>query len=358
MTLKPYFKALAMPSEHISILSSSTAHEWNEWVAKEKEKDPEFGPSLAGEDLTDFNFVFRNFPGAFFMETNLSGVDLSSADFSDATLLRANFSNCRGIFTSFKRANISQADFSNSDFKTAEFTGANLFATNLSNANLVSANFSSAYLRFAKLFKADIAGTDLSGADLRDCKGFVLDENFIKETKFSPNSKDPWSQLRRKYTGVMVFFNLIFLSIFVGSNAIEAFFWKGVNILQSEYNEYSTDNPEKHSTWKIPTVCLSENCAEPRPIWQIIIGAHKGITECLLIILLIAYNLARALFTWWVGLLRDAEERSNYSPSKKQYIWWYRVHLILYPLGMATSILVLSVYGADLFFDSTVILPQ
>lgn len=56
-------------------------------------------------------------------------------------------------------------------------------------------------------------------------------------------------------------------------------------------------------------------------------------TPLLLTLGLILYNACRLVLTWRVGLLRDEEERSGYSPAFRDYVWLHRAHrFVLVPL--------------------------
>ena len=62
------------------------------------------------------------------------------------------------------------------------------------------------------------------------------------------------------------------------------------------------------------------------PAWQLILELDKRPWVALLAIAIIVYNMLRALLTRSVGLLRDQEERSGYTPAWFDYNWLYRVH--------------------------------
>lgn len=303
--------------EHEYILLSGV-DKWHEFIEKEENKNRlKFRADLQGADLG--------------LE-NLQGANLQVADLQDAIIVGTNLQ------------------------------GADLHVANLQDANLRGADLQGANLRGADLQRADLQGANLQdanlqGASLRDCKNYLLDNNFIKDTLFSPNASDPWSVLRRKYTGVMLFFNFLFLICFLGSNALQATAWKALNIFQKHYAE-NIAKLENISEIKTPLgACMSEKCDNPRPIWQIMLGLQKGWLKAALAVLLIVYNISRAWFTWWVGLLREAEERSNHSPSLKQYIWWYRGHLFFMLPMVIFATTSLLIHGYDLLVKTTVILP-
>jgi len=222
-------------------------------------------------------------------------------------------------------------------------------------SDVSSANFSCANLREADLTDSDLTGALLTGAnlenaDLRGAKGVRLDDNYVRGAKFSSNATDPWSILRRSYTGHRFGFHMLVLALFMAPYLARAIFWAGVNEAQVgmiqmvarlksaalDLEASALDNgrvlSELVSRMGEVQPCLREVCRE-WPIWQILLGADKGWAFFALAAALVLYNLLRGILTWRVGPLRDEEERSGYSPTWRAYshlVWLHRgVSLLL-----------------------------
>ena len=80
------------------------------------------------------------------------------------------------------------------------------------------------------------------------------------------------------------------------------------------------------------TPCLSPNCRSYRVI-ELLVGADGRWWTVALAIALLLYNLARALLTYRIALLRDAEERSGYTPALRSYRQLMTIHrFVMRPL--------------------------
>ena len=90
-----------------------------------------------------------------------------------------------------------------------------LSGANLEGASLAYANLRGALLQGAKLKDARLLHADLREADLRGVHGAIFDESKTIYAISGLAAKDPWSILRRKYTGVMLLFHLLLLVTFL-----------------------------------------------------------------------------------------------------------------------------------------------
>ena len=305
----------------------------------------------------------------------------------------------RGPFSRDIREAMRQGDF----FKEANLEGAELFGiklegVNLRKANLKGVSFREAQLKGADLFGANLAGIDLAGADLSDAdlrvkspEFFCLNDTKILHARFAPGSSDPWSVVRRTYSGPALLFHLLFLLAFLLPYGIRAGYWKGINAAQgsalvaqdnadrlrkqslARLDELSND-PEAweqlEAEWKARGLDVEESreilraalqrhrervlmgeavqtlmpleamglclrplkeCGSPEPIWRPLLGLHQKEAPWLLRFLaltLIAYNVFRGALTFHVSRLREAEIRSGYySPRLRDYIWVYWLHI-------------------------------
>lgn len=66
-----------------------------------------------------------------------------------------------------------------------------------------------------------------------------------------------------------------------------------------------------------------------RPVWQILIGMHEGPLAVTLSLVLIAYNIARLVLTWFVAPLRDEEVRTWHAPKRSAYAWMIPLHHVV-----------------------------
>jgi hypothetical protein len=334
---------------------------WNRW----REENPQEKIELSDVDLRPEAIVGQpilgsgranlrniNLEGAVLRETRLDGADLYGARLGGACLLGAHLE------------------------------GAVLQAAHLEEAILSGANLEGASLAYANLQGALLCGTQLKGAslhhanfreaDLRGVQNAVFDESNVIQARFGLAAKDPWSILRRKYTGVMFVFHFMFLLVFIIPYIGRASFWKAINRGQMLYSSLSSELVEdlrridhdrelardqwrervrleladlgldddkmqrirelvdegvaaevgglqgslsKRISDRLDAVgpCLQENCIDT-PVWRILLQLDKSPRAAFLALSLLLYNVLRGLLTWQLGLMRDEEERSGLTP--------------------------------------------
>lgn len=251
-------------SNHLAILKEGV-DTWNKW----REENPTVRPDLAGADL--------------------SGIDLSGVFFREAILSNASFEG-----STLKKANFVGAKLQHSNFVLSDVSHSNFSFASLKGANFTQANLSKARLRLA----------DMSDACLLQAHGYVFDINRVSGLRLSYNAKDPWSTLRRTYTGSRMAFNLVFLSLFALPHVGRLAFWTAVN-------EYQTQG-EAVAIHK-SSLCMAANCIEV-PVWKLLLGIDKGYFYAGVFLLLSIYNLLRASLTYKVSLLKDEEDQSGCTP--------------------------------------------
>lgn len=254
-----------------------------------------------------------------------------------------------------------------------DFEGACLQDADLRHCDIRDSNFNACDLRGADLRGLDLSGcdfrgADLSNADLRETRGLVLDDCKILGAQFSPNhfwigrriaglvsilgrlsrkspglqalstrgearvpSQDPWSTLRRSYTGPMMLVHLSLLLAYISPMVAKSLFWSEVNQAQ---NLISIGRRSLETGALSP--CLAPECTDPMPIGLVLLGVQNGWYSALFGLLLLLYNLNRAFLTYRVSLLRDEEERCSMSPAKDAYLrlfWFHRMNsAILIPI--------------------------
>ena len=68
-----------------------------------------------------------------------------------------------------------------------------------------------------------------------------------------------------------------------------------------------------------------------RRVVELLLGLDQGILSALLIAVLLLYNVLRCVLTYFVGPLREEEERTDFTPSWKGfngYAWLWRTHRV------------------------------
>ena len=177
-------------------------------------------------------------------------------------------------------------------------------------------------------------------ADIRGLIGFTPNGESVQGARFHPNASDPYSILRRKYTGPMLFFHIILIAIFFIPYIMKAGAWTLVEKTQTAMIEQGLD-----SGLGAGTLADSEHFAQ-HGVWWVVLGFREGAQGWAMgaiAILFIFYNIVRVYVTHRMSLLRDAEERSGYLPEMKEY-WtcfnWHRYFLVwVYLLAMGSFLI-------------------
>jgi hypothetical protein len=74
-------------------------------------------------------------------------------------------------------------------------------------------------------------------------------------------------------------------------------------------------------------------------VWELLLGLDQGLGFFAIAAILVIYNIGRIILTYFVGGLREQEERSGDSPARAEYHRLYRVHQIV-------SVLILLAVGS------------
>ncbi len=248
-------------------------------------------------------------------------VEFTGAKFGDGivTFERAEFSGTRLIFRSTQFAN-GRIDFTGAyfckdfffNFNNAKSPTRELFIRdiNIEDARSSRMNFG--------MFK--LADESLDGIDLRSAYNFRLNGNSIVGTRFSPNSNDPYSILRRKYTGakftLVLLFTVVTFLPFVSKAITFSILGDGQELvissglLNRDEVEQIRSATKATNTLSIVSGWTSEN-------------REAAVTISVLIFL---YNLLRGWVTLSMVALREAEERSQHAPTVSDYWRYYLIH--------------------------------
>jgi hypothetical protein len=349
----------------------------------------EAGPrvSLVGAGLAHADPRERNLTNVDLAAHTLQGAALQSAWWPDAQLDETDLSRADLSGANLHRASLVQAKLVGTTLRDADLSRARLDGADLTNADLSHANLEGASLRGCDLSNAILTGTNLDEADIRLARGIRFDQTEIRGTRFtvqigwvgrlaagtwlrvsqqgrsdverapdavgpypSKETDDPWSALRRNYTGPAFARTLLALALFLLPNVLRAaglvFFSEAesqlVNAAATATRTLTTAvAAEAASTggtlsetvfWVVDALEQIEQ--SPRyDVWQVLLGVHKGdwqsIVLAILFGVLLFYNLAlRYPLTVAVSGLREAEERSGITPARSEYDHLYQLHRV------------------------------
>ncbi|MCG8406766.1 MAG: pentapeptide repeat-containing protein [Phycisphaerales bacterium] len=375
--------------------------EWNEW---RKEYPKARIPSLErGSFNSPCHLEGANLSHANLRETNLDGANLRYADLREANL---------------SEANLNGADLSETNLRGANLRRANLSGANLSGADPIFATLSEELvgpteLRKAKLIALGSWGRALDIFWTLYSVPYLLNETITRNTRFDRRARDPWSVLRRNYTGPNMIFVLLFTIAAFLPVIAKVTFWSAVSRWQESaapmaleaiqrtseflaktpdpawspwveraqelttgvnreritprqiretiellsssteiieaYRKQTNANAEKLEELKQienrvtqaqeAVRILGDYDLKERRVFSLVLGTDDGWYVVIFSAVLLIYNAARAILTYFVGPLRDDEERVGVSPALGDYRWLWRVHQFTSPV-LAISILV------------------
>lgn len=454
--VKPDERARPRPTEsELALLLE--AH--SQWLVSERKRDSR--PNFSGFDFSGMHFEKVNlsqadlnnctFEGAVFLGCDLSGANLSNsifrkcnftstnmekifapnADFSFANfssyragtvshLGAANLHEARLSAANFTKAVLNRVNLTNSDVSSSIFDGAQLFNADLRHckaqlssfcrANLKLAKLQYSDFRYASLQESDLDQANFEEADLRNVKGcYFLSDNFIRYAKFSPNASDPYSMLRKNYTGYKFAIILVLTIVAISPYFLKALTWDLLGKAQIAGSEILTtliaqpklqylppppsgDTVQATTGTPIPIRQTTPNSSsrihaaevEPelilpgsgnqtapsnppplpelrqtRVLW-IVLGLEEPFPSLALssLLVLLFYNCIRGLVTINVSRLREAEERSSHSPGKAEYFIFYKLdrYVLRWLSWLALVLVIVSLgqllWGTVYVFDS------
>jgi hypothetical protein len=326
--------------DHLSKLKEGV-EAWNKW----REENPEVKPDLEAVNLNNADLKDYNLQASNLQQANLTGAYLWGANLQEADLFEAGLRDANLV-----GADLRQAHLQNAQLQNAGLLGADLRGVKLWRARLEGASFDGSDLK-----DAQITDVDFSGSNLRNVQNLCLDGNRIEGAKFSSFSKDPWSVLRRGYTGPRALFHLIFLVAFLVPYLAETLWWLGVNRSQGilldssvEVQQLALDlegdlpgqaEAARQLATRLGKVgpCLAADCEERR-VWEMLVGRGQG-AAWVLVVLLVLYNGVRAWLTYQCGPMREEVEISGFAPYWKDYralFYGHRVAQVLFVVALAT----------------------
>jgi hypothetical protein len=219
------------------------------------------------------------------------------------------------------------------------FQGALLVDCKFHGGTLCRCSFERAILRIVDFGgvwfnNVGVQSAEINRCDLRGARGLRLDDNLLINSTLTPYSQEPWSVLRRSYTGPKMAFNLIFLALFFAPFLSSGFLWLALNRaegtvsaeitllktviapalakggVESELAQSAIQHLDKIGR------CLQEKCND-YSVWQLLLGLHQERWWFVLFtVVLVVYNALRLALTLLVAPLRAEEERSNHTPPR------------------------------------------
>ncbi len=255
-----------------------------------------------------------------FQVSQPSTVHLENADLRGRDLRGLDFRNDHLEGVDLAQARLDDCNLGHTHLERAEF-----YEASLCNARLIRT-----YLEGANLVEADLSGANLNGADLtrtdcRGAKGIIFDETRIDQVRLSAGADDPWSILRRKYTGpnlaMILLLTLVFFVPMIAKALLMTQLGAIQDIIESDARllneELSGLAPE--SDWIAHRINGFPKFRRI-PVWTALLHIHRGWLHSIPVILLIFYNILGGYLTYSIGLLRNAESWSRVSPSKFDYL--------------------------------------
>lgn len=304
--------------------------------------------NLNEANLQGANLRHSDLRGSSFWKANLENSNLEGADLRYTNLLQTNLKKANLEEANLKYVNLSEANLHEANLRKCEIEKCDMRSCNLEKAVLSRVIFINVVLSGANLSHANLAGVEfrncsmwmiiLDGVDLRWTKGYILDDASIKDTRFSPRSNDPWSELRRKYTGPKLILHIIFLIIFILPFIFRAFVWNNINILEKRMEillkniEYKIEQKEDFNNYteKMFAKYLYQELQESKTeaiknnreynMATLILGLNNDKYLFFLTIILIIYNITRGCLTFYIYTLREEEDRNHIAPSTEYYL--------------------------------------
>lgn len=368
------------------------------------------GAHLDKARLESTHLEGANLSGSHLREANLECAHLEQAILDGAHLEKARLAGAH-----LDMANLHKAVLIEADLRYAHLQKATIYAAHLEKANLGKANLEEADLSASHLNGAALWGANLTRANLSRVTGLLLDSTVVRHARFSPWAQDPWSVLRRNYTGGKFLFHLLFMVSFILIYAAKVMFWVGINhaqvalvSVQTQTNadleklanelksqgerlqqqsaalafpmlKQLTDDLSKNLHVRLEP-CLAEKCVQ-QSVLAALVRWHEDWPFWLTALAIITYNILRGVLTWIMTPLRDEEERSGHTPPYRfetrgktqplsHYVWlWFKARrevygwLIFCHRWIVRPLLVIAVgslmfHGWDILFNTDVWLPR
>ncbi|MCC5785138.1 MAG: pentapeptide repeat-containing protein [Phycisphaerales bacterium] len=279
--------------------------------------------NLSGTHLEHANLEWSHFENAdlsrtHFEHANFTWSHLKHAVLSGATLDHANLAWSRLGDASLYYASLENADLHGARLDHARLIGACIKNTNLDGANLEYANISDARLERANMHRAN-----LDHATVREATGILFDDNAVQRLDIEGGAKDPWSVLRRKYTGPMFFVHLLLVVAFVLPYAGKVLALTVTDRVYAGIRASLEAGAEAPAGAEVVRSWLEhfDTAHTQTPAWWALLGGAQALwwvfvpTAAIILI----YNALRGFLTLRVGILRDQADRVLRTPTLEEY---------------------------------------
>ena len=240
-------------------------------------------------------------PNAAIKDIDLGRCSFMGADFSGST-----FENVECYLSFFDRAKMSLCSFKKCDFVACRFIGAALIGCRMTRCDFFLSLFNDATLTGARFAHTNLDKCNLNSADLGGAKGHVFSRNSIDRTVLSIDAPDPWSILRRKYTGPMLAIQLSLFLMYIFSYVIDAY------LLSASSAIIAQGDPLRSA--------IEQMGAEVVPAWWVLIGGLDGAWGIFGFSMLLVYNVLRFVVTVRTSTIRDHEDRIRITPAASEYM--------------------------------------
>ncbi|MCH7885721.1 MAG: pentapeptide repeat-containing protein, partial [Planctomycetes bacterium] len=169
------------------------------------------------------------------------------------------------------------------DYERIHLEHANLRHAHLEHANLRDAHLEHADLSRADLEHADLKQANLNGADVHWAFDLRFDGNPVEGIRIEGNAPDPWSVLRRQYTGPWFFVHLLLLAIFFAPYVGHALYLTAKSQFQEwsreQYNALAQRAPDVPGLSEVHAELqrrFREEHEQRRAVW-VLLGLHRGL---------------------------------------------------------------------------------
>ncbi len=260
---------------------------------------------------------------AHLSHTHFEYVDLMGAHLEYAILDGIALEHAQLDWAKLVHARLDQAKLAHASLGATDLKHASLFDARIDNADLYGANLECTDLRSARLERTNICRVNLDHANMRRAKGILFDDNAVQRLDIEGNANDPWSILRRKYTGPMFFVHLLLVIAFVLPYAAKVFALTvtgrthaamrasleagaeapaGAEMVRAWLEQFDAAHTQAHAWYVL--------LGGAQPLWWLFVPSALAI---------LAYNALRGFLTLKVGILRDQADRVLRTPTLEEY---------------------------------------
>lgn len=277
------------------------------------------GLHLEGVKLSRANF----FKYADFRYSHLEYANLGWAHLEYANLYRSILDHSTLRRTYLDHAYLTDASLKHAELYATHLEHATLFGTHFEDANLFGANLKYADLREARFERASMDRANFDYALARKATGILFDDTAVERLDIEGNANDPWSVLRRKYTGPMFFVNLLLVVAFVLPYAARVLALTVTGRTHAAMRASLEAGAEAPAGAEMVRAWLEQFDAAHTQAhaWYVLLGGAQPLRWLFVpsALAILAYNALRGFLTLKVGILRDQADRVLRTPTLEEY---------------------------------------